>query len=75
MPNIYKLLCMKIGFVGANNLTKHFYNAMPSCNSGGEMTFVDSSLINARAFIKQYDIKYCENDQDFLKNVDALILC
>lgn len=66
---------MRIGFVGANNLTKHYYNAMPACISGVEMAFVDSSLINARAFIKQYDIKYCENDQDFLKQVDALVLC
>ncbi|HEY1038525.1 MAG TPA: Gfo/Idh/MocA family oxidoreductase [Bacteroidia bacterium] len=66
---------MRIGFVGANNLTKHYYNSLVSLGNTREASFIDSSLINARAFIKQYNIKYCENEQDFLKQVDAVILC
>jgi predicted dehydrogenase len=66
---------MRIGFVGANNLTKHFYNAIGNYNNEIETSFIDASLINSRSFIKQYDMRYAENEQDFLNQTDAIVLC
>lgn len=66
---------MKIGFVGANDVTKQYYNSIASYSDDHTYSFIEPSLINARAFIKRYPITYFEKDADFLKAVDVVIVC
>jgi len=66
---------MQVGFIGGNDITKQYYNAISKNSFVKEMYFVDQSLINARSLIKNYSINYIDNETDFLKKCDVIILC